>query len=174
MATDEQVQANRENSLLGGVKTDEGKAVSRYNAIKHGLLAKEVLLQGEPEDELEELGKRLRSELRPANELEFILVDRITANTWRLKRALRIERELIDEERNEVDYMRSTPKSLGRIFDNDAINGHDAYGKFARYEASIERGIFRALHELQRLQAARSGEKPLAPVVMDIDLVREE
>ena len=32
-----QLEANRENAKLGGVKTDEGKAVSRYNAIKHGL-----------------------------------------------------------------------------------------------------------------------------------------
>ena len=30
-----QIEANRENAKLGGVKTEEGKAVSRYNAIKH-------------------------------------------------------------------------------------------------------------------------------------------
>lgn len=44
-----QIDANRENGKLGGVKTDEGKTVSRYNAIKHGLLSEEVLLDGEDE-----------------------------------------------------------------------------------------------------------------------------
>ena len=38
-----QLEANRENAKLGGVKTEEGKAVSRYNAVKHGLLSDKVL-----------------------------------------------------------------------------------------------------------------------------------
>ena len=57
-----QLEANRENAKLGGVKTEEGKAVSKYNALKHGLLSKEVLLKSEDEAPLVELGKRLRNE----------------------------------------------------------------------------------------------------------------
>jgi len=53
----EQLEANRQNAKLGGVKTEEGKAVSRYNAIKHGLLSKEVLLADETEADLILLGK---------------------------------------------------------------------------------------------------------------------
>jgi len=37
-----------------------------------------------------------------------------------------------------------------------------------RYETSIERGLYRALHELQRLQAARRGEAVAAPVAVDV------
>jgi hypothetical protein len=45
MATSEkQVQANRENAKKGGVRTDEGKAIVKYNALKHGLLAREVVI----------------------------------------------------------------------------------------------------------------------------------
>ena len=47
-----QLEANRQNAKLGGVKTEEGKAISKYNAIKHGLLSKEVLLEGEDETKL--------------------------------------------------------------------------------------------------------------------------
>ena len=78
-----QIEANRENGKLGGVKTDEGKSVSKYNAIKHGLLSEEVLLDGEDEKKLIEVGKKLRAELEPHTEMELILVDRITANVWR-------------------------------------------------------------------------------------------
>lgn len=31
-----QIEANQKNAKLGGVKTEEGKAVSKYNALKHG------------------------------------------------------------------------------------------------------------------------------------------
>ena len=44
----------------------------------------------------------------------------------------------------------------------------DVIGKFHRYEAHIERGLFRALHEFQRLQAARQGQAVPAPVALDI------
>jgi len=41
--------------------------------------------------------------------------------------------------------------------------------KISRYEAHIERGIYRALHELQRLQAARDGFIS-APLEVDVNL----
>ena len=46
----------------------------------------------------------------------------------------------------------------------------DAISKLSRYENSMQRNLFRALHELQRLQAARRGELVPAPVAVDIDL----
>lgn len=144
-----QLEANRQNAKLGGVKTKEGKAVSRYNALKHGLLSKEVLLKREDEQSLIELGKNLRTELKPETELELLLIDRIVANFWRLRRAMKIEkREVISD-------------SGGLMYDCD---------KFFRYEALLERGIYKAIHELQRIQATRLGEKIPAPVAIDVDV----
>jgi len=37
-----------------------------------------------------------------------------------------------------------------------------------RYESHLERGMYRALHELQRLQAARNSELVLAPIAVDV------
>jgi hypothetical protein len=170
MTTEKQIKANRENAKKGGVKTPEGKAIVRYNALKHGLLSKEVLLEGEDEKSLVELRKKLYRELKPASELELILVDRIVANTWRLKRAIRVEREMIIDDCNEEDWQGNIKKkNLGEAFSYDFVN-YDTYGKFIRYETSIERGIYRALHELQRIQSARKGEKPPAPVAIDVDV----
>ena len=45
--------------------------------------------------------------------------------------------------------------------------------KISRYEAHIERGIYRALHELQRLQAARDGFIS-APLEVDVNLSGRE
>ena len=43
-------------------------------------------------------------------------------------------------------------------------------GKLHRYEAHIERGLYRALHELQRLQATRHGQIVPAPTAMDVTI----
>lgn len=163
-----QLEANRQNSKLGGVKTEEGKAVSRYNAIKHGLLSREVLLEGEDEETLISMGKKLRTELKPMAELELILVDRITANVWRLKRVMQMEREMMDNSRKST--FGEGLQKLGQTLTHYDIAHNDVYGKLIRYESSIERGIYKALHELQRLQATRNGEKVLPPIAVDVDV----
>lgn len=151
--SEKQLEANRENAKLGGVKTEEGKAVSRYNAMKHGLLSEQVLMEKEDESLLLDLEKRLRSELKPATEIELLLVDRIAGNTWRLKRALGMEKK---------DVISS---GGGLMYDSD---------KYFRYEIMLERSLYKALHELQRLQADRKGEKVPLPVVVDMDISKEE
>jgi len=166
-ASTKQTKANQQNAQAStGPKTSEGKAISKYNALKHGLLSKEVLLKDENADDLTTLGKKLRTELAPETELELVLVDRITANTWRLRRVMQIEREMIDEDKN-------NNSTLGSAFSSYDHTHYDTYGKLIRYEASIERGIYKALHELQRIQAARSGERPPAPIAVDVDISKD-
>ena len=60
--------------------------------------------------------------------------------------------------------------TLGRTFIRDA-NGANAFSKLSRYETTIERSFYRALHELQRLQAARCAEGSVTPpVAVDVDI----
>jgi hypothetical protein len=64
MTSEKQIQANRRNALKStGPKTPEGKAAVRHNALRHGLLSRDVLLPGEDKGALIELGERLRDEL---------------------------------------------------------------------------------------------------------------
>jgi hypothetical protein len=71
MTSEKQAKANRENTLKStGPKTPEGKDAVRLNAVKHGLLSQEVLLPGEDEAALTELGERVRADLQPVGELE--------------------------------------------------------------------------------------------------------
>jgi hypothetical protein len=45
------------------------------------------------------------------------------------------------------------------------------FSTLSRYETTIERGLFKALHELQRLQAARRAEADvLPPPAVDVDV----
>jgi len=164
--TTKQIEANKQNAIKSsGPKTDQGKAVSKYNAIKHGLLSKEVLLKDENANDLTSLGRKLRTELSPSSELELVLVERIVANTWRLRRVMQIEREMIEDDKESV----FGGKTLGSALSYDFAN-NDTYGKLIRYESSIERGLYKALHELQRIQATRSGINIPAPLAIDVDV----
>jgi hypothetical protein len=149
-----QIDANRENGKKGGVKTEDGKAVSKYNALKHGILSKQILFEGEDENELLELEKRLRSELSPASELELLMVDKIASNIWRLKRALSFEKD-------DVIFTSDFDGTVGLKSDAD---------RFFRYETMLERSIYKALHELERMQARRNGEKVPPPIALDVDI----
>jgi len=79
----------RSHGGSGGPKTEEGKEASKMNAIRHGILSTHLLVStGDPE-ELEnfiEFHAALCEETQPAGMLEMVLVDRLAATLWRLKR----------------------------------------------------------------------------------------
>lgn len=165
-----QLEANRKNAKLGGVKTEQGKAVSKYNALKHGLLSEDTLLKDEDESKLEALGKGIREALKPANALEHMLVERIITNLWRLKRAVRIEKEMIENSVGKKDYLiKIKERTLGYVYQWDLAE-KSAFLPFLRYESSIERALYKALHELERLQAIRKGEKIPKPIAVDVSV----
>jgi hypothetical protein len=91
-----QIAANRRNAAKStGPRTPAGRAVSKLNALKHGILSREVLVRGqafeEDETELESLYRRFWEELQPAGPVEEMLVDQIVTTHWRQRRALRAE-----------------------------------------------------------------------------------
>lgn len=65
------------------------------NALRHGILSKEVLVRRrflqEDEKELEALHLRFRDELQPEGPLEEMLVDQPVTAHWRLRRAMTAE-----------------------------------------------------------------------------------
>ena len=175
MTSEKQVQANRQNALKStGPKTPEGKDVVRLNAVKHGLLSQDILLPNEDKAAFEELSERLSEELQPRGELKSQLVERIVAAHWRLRCLGRVEtgifvRELSRGFARESDSESDTA-TLGMGFIRDA-NGANAFSKLSRYETALERSLYKDLHELQRLQAARQthGDVP-PPMAVDVQI----
>lgn len=149
--------------------TPQSKSISRFNALKHGLLSKEVLIYGEDVQILIDFGTAVKDELKPIGVIEEALVDRIISGYWRLRRAIYVESGTMDWHQHDSDIFpigqsedQQMRKYIRNILDNDSIE------KILRYETAIERSIFRALHELERAQAKRTGEKVLPPLVVDI------
>lgn len=100
------LEANKDNALKStGPKTPEGKAIVKLNALKHGLLAKEVVITtGEGAEDTEEFGALLadlHAQLKPQGTLEGMLVEKIASCWWRLRRTHRFESGLIQSEMEE-------------------------------------------------------------------------
>jgi hypothetical protein len=167
MASDKQTRANRRNARKStGPKTQEGKAAVSQNALKHGLLSQQILLPNEDEASFIQLSERLHSELQPVGELETLLMERILFAAWRLRRVLVVETGIYEEER----FSSGSQGGLGMAFIRDA-NGANAFSKLSRYETTLDRGLYKALHELQRLQAARRAEANVVPpLAVDVDV----
>ena len=106
---------------------------------------------------------------READQYEFHPTDT-------LLEAMRVKKEDLEKYEEALERVRrirgeqgDESATLGRIFVRDADKAN-AFSKLFRYETTIERSIYRALHELQRLQAARraDGNAP-PPVAIDVD-----
>ena len=155
---------------------------TRYNAVKHGLLS-----QGVTElDELDyhSLLSLVKESLKPIGPIETALSEHICLCLVRLKRAHGLEARFITGELNlpltkkegglEIDLEEFTGKTvvvdpgIPALLKPAALDSMT--GKFQRYETAIENKLYRALHELERLQRGRKGEKIPVPATVDVGL----
>jgi hypothetical protein len=96
--TNEQLAANQANSQLStGPRTEEGKARSSQNSLKHGAFSKSILLPGESQEEFDALLEGLRKDHSPVGETESNLVRGLAEIQWRLDRLRRYEAAATDE-----------------------------------------------------------------------------
>src|SRR4030095_3036020 len=70
------------NNRSGGPRTEEGKARTRFNAVKHGLRSKSVLLPGENPEEYYDLKARMQAEWKPQGTTEEFQVEQMLQNQW--------------------------------------------------------------------------------------------
>ena len=99
IVSDARREANRRNARLStGPRTEHGKRAVARNAIKHGLLAREVVITaGDGEEDLQEFDSfldRLWQEYEPVGVREETFVQRIATCWWRQARVLRAENKL--------------------------------------------------------------------------------
>ncbi|MGA2324643.1 MAG: hypothetical protein ABSH05_00005 [Bryobacteraceae bacterium] len=186
MASENQIRANRENARHStGPKTPEGKARSSANAIRHGLLARQIVLPIEDRAQYLELLAALEAEHQPEGPLETYLVHQMASAQWRLQRLTRIEtgfficrlekvRELEYEDDDEEDDDEQSPapltpdeqfdedtRLLGVLFHRDS--GGDPFAKLARYENALQREFYKALDRFLDARARRTPPPPEKP-----------
>jgi len=80
-----------------GPRPPQGKERSKFNARKHGLFSKAVLLQDESRTEYDALLNGLMENLQPQGKLEIVLVENLASLLWRKRRLLQVETAEIEK-----------------------------------------------------------------------------
>jgi hypothetical protein len=135
----------------GGPATAEGKLVSSQNARKHSFFSKHLFRPGEetsPEfQQHAAILSALTQQFRPVGTLEELMIEKIAVETTRFARLLQHEREILDR----------------------AYPFHDAAAdRVLRYQAAINRQLYQAQAQLERLQRGRAGDAVPAPISIDV------
>jgi hypothetical protein len=165
--SEKQNEANRRNAQRStGPVTAAGKAISACNAVKCGFWGQAALITGEDSEEFNAFRAGYVADLQPVGTVEHFHVEQMVTAAWRLRRVRRVEVQVLAEQSFPEANKAATP---GRAFLTDC-RGLNALSKLARNESRIERSYYRALHELQRLQAVRDGQVVPAPLVAEIDV----
>src|ERR1700689_3897083 len=153
MATDKQTAANRMNSQKSsGPRTPQGKAVSRFNALKHAIYAVHQIMFDEKPEDLAELAAEYHEQYTPADAKERFLGDTLVHNEWPLRRIRRVEAELWLTASNAflVKNIETTiTYTSGDAFATDS----STFERLQRVVNSCERAWHGALKELEKLQA---------------------
>ena len=140
--------ANRRNSQRStGPKTVVGKAISSWNSLRHGLLSRRLIeFDDQRKEQFFELLASLQQDLDPVGALEQVLVEKIAHEYWRLATA--------------ADYKNQN------FVGGSPFSAH--FDQLVRYETMINRQLFQAINQLERLQRLRRGEEVPAPVNLQV------
>ena len=177
MASAAQIEANRLNAQKStGPRTPEGKEKASRNAVKHGLLAEQVVIHGEDPAEFDGYRDRMLGELAPVGEVETMLAERAVGLAWRLRRAERFQSAVFARVyRENADDIVLWPRHGLPIKpgpdEDEVVLGQVVMTDFARaqildrllvYERRIEGSFYRTMAELRKEQQARvaGGQEP--------------
>ncbi len=90
------------DSLVVQEKTIDGYELSKMNALQHGVLTKQAILEWESSDDYEQLKKSFFVEYCPTTATEIHLVDELINIVWRKKRIQRAENVELKKRLSEV------------------------------------------------------------------------
>ncbi len=171
--SDKKIAANRLNGRKS--RGPKNTTSTRWNATKHGLLAAGVTELDDAEGYRKML-LDLVKELSPVGTIETYLVESVALDMVRCQRARRWEAEYITEVLNppiqsvmcELPSPFQVDPGLPAVMKPDSVQR--LVSVYQRYESTYAHQVFRYVHELERLQRTRQGERLPAPVTLDVSV----
>ena len=165
MANPTQIAANRRNAAKStGPRTAAGKAVTRGNALRHGLTASQLVLFDEGLADFTRFHAELHATLAPADAVEETLAERVVLCAWRLRRMGRIEAAVLKNAESHVGTGAAHGTELGVGFSRVAPE----LAILSRYESTLDRALRQAEMQLERRQVRRHGEAVAPPIAVAV------
>jgi hypothetical protein len=150
MATDKQIEANRENAqLCTGPRTEEGKSRSSQNALKTGLYSKAELIITESREAFDELIADFHTRFAPATPEERSLVDALVRYEWLSRRYMAADTAVWNYWLRDDKH-----QDAGVAF----LRYSGELTRAGRYFTTARKGFSATLKELRALQADRKSE----------------
>lgn len=151
-------------------KLPSGSMKPLENAGKQYIFSNEILLDEERQSDLDEIRNRLAKELKPSDEVELLIVDHIVSSVWRLKRCLKIERQVMEYDRSCIQkydqgFFRTrkrTGKELAELKALKIIENKNRIVELSKYETMLEMQLYKALRELSRYRRQELREEKRA------------
>ena len=151
--TTKQRAASRANSQKStGPRTAEGKAISRFNALKHAIYAVHQIMFDERPEDLAELADEYHELYTPADAKQRFLVDNLVNNEWRLRRMRRVEAELWNTAYNTF-IVKNIEVTLTCTSGDAFATDSSTFERLQRIVNSCERVYHRTLKELEVARA---------------------
>lgn len=140
--SERKAQANRENAKRStGPKTTSGKRKSSFNSLKHGLLAKRLIVKnGEPEEGLRQLLEGLRQEYGQGDVRLELLQEAVVVDYWRHRKGLDYELAMFDKSESPFHPQGPMPNLY-------------------RYIAGNRRALIKSLELLEKLRTPNQGDE---------------
>jgi len=133
----------------GGPRTPQGKARSKLNALKHGMLFKGVLLKGEQSADYFALLNGLREDYQLQGKLAETLIENLAVLIWRRRRFMQAEVAAISEK---IEFMQSEYLTNQRVQAWDYSRTATACGGLLKHIDNPE-VIKEAIHTLRILRS---------------------
>ncbi len=182
MASKKQIESNRRNAKKStGPRTPNGKTIASRNSIKHGLYARDIIIDSphlrEDASEYKNLLESLIEELKPTTLFQESLVIKIANCLWRSRRAIIAESSQIFRQldylgpdrykdslikilqRDDIHEEPPDPSELEEAKEHAALIGvksipnQDFSMNLLRYEMRLDRQLTRAYKLLRHLQS---------------------
>ncbi len=161
--SEKQLAANKANAQKStGPRSRMGRSNSSRNAMKHGLLANAILIDGESRESFDELLCALRHEYQPVTETDYALIQKAAVYQWRLLRSWTLDSAAITYEmRRQADANadQNTPTRAMLAMRSLCQNSRQPE-LMSRYEHRFDVQHHRALQDLRRRKEAREKAVP--------------
>jgi hypothetical protein len=151
--------------------------------MKHGLSARNVVMQGEDPAEFDALRDAFYAHYQPADPVAENLVEQVAASAWRLRRVPEIEAGIFEssyfarqaerarqqflslpesEDEQEANERADQPRAvLGDVFER----AQRSLNSLVRIAGAIEGSMYRAMRELDRIESQREATQAKSAVI---------
>src|SRR5215203_6304796 len=139
----------------GGPATQDGKAVVRWNATRHGISSPAPVVPGlEKTEDWQEHRDGILDNLSPVGHLEVTLAERVALLSWRLHRVTRYETETIALSQEQVEEDIHKRATFLRSFRESPYAS--THPKDIRFEADHNKKTHNALKRFPSLEPTKT------------------